>query len=530
MNKSKIILSLLLSGVLISGVVANATENNINNVGTSTIATNTVTETPVNTILDSGKCGNNVTWELLSDNTLNIKGSGNMFVYNIGDAPYYKYNNRIKKINISGVSQITKNAFVGMSNLSEVYMDDSVSDLGEQTFIECRKLNKVTLSKNISVLKTSFASTGFESFDIPDTIKQVEIRALGDCKNLKTININSNDIKLKGSIAYGCYTLEKFVINSDKYIIEQYNNPFAQCSQNTVNGKPIVCVKNLESYSKKYLESLGCICKNIDGSDIVEEVSRNTVIDKQATCTEKGESHEVVTFSDGTTKNENIKVIDELGHAWDNGIITKAATYEEDGVKTYTCSRCNETRTEVIPKLIHNWGDWVTDKYATVEQEGHQYRIDKDNPNSKEEKTIEKFELYGRSYNKSEINMFGKRILNEELPADCIHDGYRYSLNEMTNEVSYVILKATGQHKVSDWIIDKEATTTEDGHKYKKCTVCGTIIQEESIPKLINNTDTPKTDNEPQKTSDSSNVILLLISSLGGLFFSNRNIKRVKHL
>lgn len=392
-----------------------------------------------------------------------------MFVYNIGDSPYYKYNNKIKKINICGVSQITKNAFVGMSNLNEVYMDDSVSDLGEQTFIGCHKLNKVTLSKNISVLKSSFSSTGFETFEIPNSIKEVEVCALDDCKNLK-------------------------------------------------------------SYSKKYLESLGCICKNIDGSDIVEELSRNTVVDKQATCTEKGKSHEVVTFSDGTTKNDNIKVIDALGHALDNGIITKAATYEEDGVKTYTCSRCNETRTEVIPKLIHNWGNWITDKYATVEQEGHQYRIDKDNTNSKEEKTIDKFELYGRNYNKSEINMFGKRILNEELLADCIHDGYKYALNEMTNEVSYVILKATGQHNASYWIVDKEPTTSEEGHKYKKCTVCGAIIEEESIHKLINSTDTPKTDNQSQKTNDSSNVVLLLITSLTGLFFINRNIKRVKHL
>lgn len=37
-------------------------------------------------------------------------------------------------------------------------------------------------------------------------------------------------------------------------------------------------------------------------------------------------------------------------HSWDAGVITKAATETEDGVKTYTCAVCGGTKTEVIPK------------------------------------------------------------------------------------------------------------------------------------------------------------------------------------
>ena len=44
-------------------------------------------------------------------------------------------------------------------------------------------------------------------------------------------------------------------------------------------------------------------------------------------------------------------VITALGHAWDAGVITKPATETETGVKTFTCTRCGETKTEVIPKL-----------------------------------------------------------------------------------------------------------------------------------------------------------------------------------
>jgi len=38
-------------------------------------------------------------------------------------------------------------------------------------------------------------------------------------------------------------------------------------------------------------------------------------------------------------------------HTWDNGVVTTEPTAEKDGVKTYTCKVCNETKTETIPRL-----------------------------------------------------------------------------------------------------------------------------------------------------------------------------------
>ena len=38
-------------------------------------------------------------------------------------------------------------------------------------------------------------------------------------------------------------------------------------------------------------------------------------------------------------------------HTWDNGVVTTEPTAEKDGVKTYTCTVCNETKTETIPRL-----------------------------------------------------------------------------------------------------------------------------------------------------------------------------------
>ena len=44
---------------------------------------------------------------------------------------------------------------------------------------------------------------------------------------------------------------------------------------------------------------------------------------------------------------------DVTPHSYDNGMITTPATETTEGVKTYTCSICNHTKTETVPKLIH---------------------------------------------------------------------------------------------------------------------------------------------------------------------------------
>ena len=49
-------------------------------------------------------------------------------------------------------------------------------------------------------------------------------------------------------------------------------------------------------------------------------------------------------------------------HVWDNGKVTKEPTETETGVKTFTCTRCGETKTEAIPALSHehSYKDVVT--------------------------------------------------------------------------------------------------------------------------------------------------------------------------
>ena len=59
-------------------------------------------------------------------------------------------------------------------------------------------------------------------------------------------------------------------------------------------------------------------------------------------------------------------------HRWNGGVVTTPATEEAEGVMTYTCTGCDETRTEVIPKEEHQHDLVPTAaKAATCEEDGN---------------------------------------------------------------------------------------------------------------------------------------------------------------
>ena len=114
-----------------------------------------------------------------------------------------------------------------------------------------------------------------------------------------------------------------------------------------------------------------------------------------------------------------------LGHSWDSGKVTKAATCTAAGTKTYTCTRCKKTRTETIAAtghkavkdaaiaatcetagktegshcsvcgtvlkaqtttaaLGHDYGEWKTIKAATYTEPGQAERVCRRNASHKE--------------------------------------------------------------------------------------------------------------------------------------------------
>ena len=93
------------------------------------------------------------------------------------------------------------------------------------------------------------------------------------------------------------------------------------------------------------------------------------VAEQPATCTEAGHKAGKKCSVCGETLS-GMEEIPATGHQWDEGKITTAPTCENAGVKTYTCTVCNETKTEAIAATGHTSVE-VPEKPATCTEAGH---------------------------------------------------------------------------------------------------------------------------------------------------------------
>ena len=88
----------------------------------------------------------------------------------------------------------------------------------------------------------------------------------------------------------------------------------------------------------------------------------------EATCKEGG--YTLYTCACGATyTGDETKPI---GHKWDGGKVTTEPTEDAEGVRTFTCGNCGETRTEPIPPKAHEHSYTVTEeKEVTCTEDGY---------------------------------------------------------------------------------------------------------------------------------------------------------------
>ena len=193
---------------------------------------------------------------------------------------------------------------------------------------------------------------------------------------------------------------------------------------------------------------------------------------KDATCTTTGYTGDTY-CKDCNEKIADGKVIPALGHAWDNGVITTAPTCENAGVKTFTCTRCNETKTEAISATGHTPVQ-IPEKPATCTEPGH--------------KAGTKCSVCGAVLSGlEEIPAKGHAVVvDPAVEPTCTEPGKTEGEHcSVCNEVivAQEIIPAIGHKPV---IRDaKDATLTEDGYTGDSyCDVCGVLLKKgEVIPK-----------------------------------------------
>ena len=111
----------------------------------------------------------------------------------------------------------------------------------------------------------------------------------------------------------------------------------------TIKRRELHCNVTVESRNTKYANYSSSSYASFRCVEAHEH--SYTAVVTPPTCTEKG--YTTHTCSCGHSYVDTYT--DALGHAWDEGKVTKPATATETGVKTFTCTRCSETKTETIP-------------------------------------------------------------------------------------------------------------------------------------------------------------------------------------
>ena len=106
-----------------------------------------------------GSCGDNVSWVLPLDGTLNISGTGAMEDYDIDNAPWYSFRSQVKSVVIEdGVTRIGISAFKNCDALTDVTIPGSVTSINDSAFSKCSSLTSVTIPNSV----TSIGSSAFD--------------------------------------------------------------------------------------------------------------------------------------------------------------------------------------------------------------------------------------------------------------------------------------------------------------------------------------------------------------------------------
>ena len=164
-----------------------------------TISLGTTVLADGNAIVNSGTCGENLTWTLDSAGLLTISGTGEMW-----DSAF-SYNKDIKSVRLpDAITQIPYKAFSGCTNLKNIRLPDSVTQIDEDAFGNCdlqeQVVQEIVSSDNI----TFIGSRAFEGnkniytvhigknveYIQTETFNYMSTPSFHDCTNLTSITVS----------------------------------------------------------------------------------------------------------------------------------------------------------------------------------------------------------------------------------------------------------------------------------------------------------------------------------------------------
>ena len=152
-----------------------------------------------------GNAGENIIWTLdLTTGDMIFEGKGEMEQIDIfyESFPWYQFADKIKTLKLSeGITSISKYAFSGCDNLTEIVIPSSLTTIDRQAFNGCNGLVEIR---------------------IPDTVTSIGGYAFGHCENLKKVVLPKGLTSIDDKMFWACTGLKEVVIPTGVVSIEDY--------------------------------------------------------------------------------------------------------------------------------------------------------------------------------------------------------------------------------------------------------------------------------------------------------------------
>ena len=172
-------------------------------------------------VVDSGTCGDDLTWVLTEDGTLTISGTGEMESYSSGypleieKAPWYSYRDEITSVIIEdGVTSVGSFAFYDCTNITNISLPDSLTSIQSHAFYYCSSLTSISLPDNVaSIGEAAFSDcSNLTCISLPDSINYIADLAFARCESMISISLPDNITSIEYATFYKCSSLTSISI------------------------------------------------------------------------------------------------------------------------------------------------------------------------------------------------------------------------------------------------------------------------------------------------------------------------------
>ena len=113
------------------------------------------------------------------------------------------------------ITEIGNNPFTECYNLKSIILPDSVNYIGFNWFYKCYNLSFVVLPTNITAINGNSFSTSYnlEDIVIPNKVTSIESSAFSNCYNLKSIVIPESVTNIQNNVFSSCYRIKNYIFN-----------------------------------------------------------------------------------------------------------------------------------------------------------------------------------------------------------------------------------------------------------------------------------------------------------------------------